>query len=122
MSRRIVRSINHSSFGPALCFAVVLLTGCETKDKLVHSNYDRIRLNATSQDEVKDLIGDPDNKLGDLWMYNRPDAHLTVMIDFDEKGQVTRKQWIDAMNDDPWTDSSDHSPATKAGDRKDGNH
>jgi hypothetical protein len=92
-----------------VCGVAILLLlagGCATTDKLSHGGFDRIRVDATTQDEVRALIGSPDNELGDLWLYHRPDDHLEVMIDFDEGGRVTRKQWIDGLGSQ-WQDSDD---------------
>ena len=86
--------------------ALALTTGCATPDKLTRGHFERVRVHAATQADVRELIGEPDNRLGDLWMYHRPDAHLEVMIDFDEQGRVARKQWIDAAGEQ-WDDSSD---------------
>ena len=87
--------------------AVFMLSGC--RDKLVHERFSQIRQNHSTQSEVIELIGDPDDRLGDQWIYQRPDEHLIVLIDFDESGSVSRKQWIDA-NEAVWEDT-DPSPA-----------
>lgn len=80
--------------------------GCAAPDRLAHANYDRIQQHASSHAEVVELIGEPNNKLGEMWLYERPDKHLTVMIDFDQNGKVERKQWIDGLGES-WHDSKD---------------
>jgi hypothetical protein len=80
--------------------------GCAAPDRLAQANYDRIQQNASSHAEVVELIGEPDNKLGEMWLYERPDKHLTVMIDFDQNGKVERKQWIDGLGES-WHDTKD---------------
>ena len=84
----------------------VFLVGCAAPDRLAHTNYDRIQKHGSSHGEVLELIGEPDNKLGDTWLYERPDKHLTVMIDFDKDGKVERKQWIDGLGES-WEDTKD---------------
>lgn len=79
-----------------------LLTGCQ--DKLTHENFMQIRQNVSTQPMVTDLLGEPDNEVGERWYYERPDKHLFVFIDFDEDGYVSRKQWIDAMSSE-WEDT-----------------
>ncbi len=78
-------------------------SGC-AKDRVTYDNYAMIRQNATSQSEVVDLFGEPTQKLGNQWMYERPKEHRFVFIDFDDSGRVVRKQWIDAK-DAAWEDS-----------------
>ncbi len=80
--------------------------GCAAPDRLGHANYDRIQQHASPHVEVAALIGEPDNKLGEMWLYERPDKHLTVMIDFDKNGKVERKQWIDGLGES-WHDTKD---------------
>ena len=84
----------------------MLAAGCAAPDRLAHANYDRIQQHASSQSEVSDLIGEPSNKLGDTWLYERPDKHLTVMIDFDKGGKVERKQWIGGLGE-TWEDTKE---------------
>lgn len=86
--------------------ALALSSGCASPVELTRSGFDRIRVDATTQAEVQDLIGKPDSELSGLWLYHRPDAHLEVMIDFDDQGLVTRKQWIDGLGND-WHDSEE---------------
>ena len=79
-----------------------LLAGCQ--DRLVYQNFSQIHENASTQAEVARVIGEPSQKLENQWLYERPDKHLTALVDFDETGRVTRKQWIDAMSG-VWEDS-----------------
>ena len=71
-----------------------LLTGCQ--DKLSHKNFELIQQGFSTQHEVTQLIGDPDEAAANRWMYERPDKHLFAFVDFDEEGVVARKQWVDA--------------------------
>ncbi len=76
--------------------------GCQ--DKLTHDNFSRIQQRASTQREVELTIGEPDQKIGTRWMWERPDKHLTAMIDYDEQGLVSRKQWIDGTTG-TWEDT-----------------
>lgn len=87
-------------------FGAVLSTGCASKDRVTYDNYTKIRTSVHTADDVVALLGEPDSKLPELWIYQRPDAHLTVMVDFDEKGNVSRTQWIDAMGE-TWHDTKE---------------
>lgn len=79
-----------------------LTVGCQ--DKLTHDNFSRIQQRASSQREVELIIGEPDQKIGNRWMWERPDKHLTAMVDYDEQGVVSRKQWIDGTTG-AWEDT-----------------
>ncbi len=95
------------SYGLAVgCFLGFAMAGCAAPDRLVKANYDQIQRSSSTKDDVTRLIGEPDNKLGDTWIYQRPDGHLTVMIDFEAKGTVERKQWIDGLGES-WEDTKD---------------
>lgn len=87
---------------------LALFTGCATKDKLTYDNFAQVRVHAATQADVVELIGEPDSRLGDLWMYHRPNTHVEVLIDFDERGRVTRKQWVDGAGKH-WHDSRDRA-------------
>jgi|CXWL01.1.fsa_nt_gi hypothetical protein len=83
---------------------LAVLSGCASPDRLVKANYTQIQQNSSTQADVETLIGKPSSKLADMWIYQRPDDHLTVMIDFDAQGRVTRKQWVDGI-DGAWDDT-----------------
>ncbi len=87
-----------------------VLTGCQ--DKLTHENFSQIRVDVSTQPIVEGLIGQPTDMFADRWFYERPKKHLTVLIDFNDSGYVSRKQWIDAMTatwDDTQPDETDSS-------------
>lgn len=94
----------------ACAASLTLVTvGCAPKDLVTYDNYTKIRATMHSAADVEAILGEPDSKLTDMWIYQRPDAHLTVMIDFDEKGKVSRTQWIDALGE-TWHDTTDKKP------------
>lgn len=84
-----------------------VLPGCQ--DPLRHRNFDHIQVNASTQGEVARIIGEPSQKVENQWLYERPAKHLTALVDFDESGVVTRKQWIDGTNA-VWEDSEPDTP------------
>ena len=99
-----------------LCLvAVLLFTGaCRSPDRLSPDNYSRITQHASTQREVSALIGEPTNRLGERWLYERPQQHLFVFVDFDDQGRVLRKQWVDATTGQ-WEDTqpSGSSPSVR---------
>ena len=91
----------------ALTVAVMLVAaGCET---LTRSRFEMISVNASTRDDVRQTLGPPSHELGERWQFERPERHLNVLIDFNENGVVTRKQWIDA-NTGEWTDTKPPDP------------
>jgi len=80
------------------------LAGCRAKDQLSYSNYSQLREHSSTEAEVAAALGQPSAKVGDQWMYDRPDQHLMAVIQFDEQGRMIRKQWIDAGGE-TWEDS-----------------
>ncbi len=93
--------------GRSICVAMgFALWGCAAPDRVVYRNYTQIRTQLHTQDDVEAILGEPDQKLGDRWMYERPDQHLIVFVEFDEKGRVTRTQWVDALSES-WDDTDE---------------
>lgn len=89
----------------ALAVALVLGGGCSsTPDRLTYDNYSRVAPQTSTQTEVSMLLGEPTNRLGEQWIYERPRQHLFVFVDFDDQGRVSRKQWIDAPSG-TWDDT-----------------
>ncbi len=93
--------------------SVVLVLGgmfvgacASTPDQVMHRNYTQIHENASTRAEVGSLLGSPEHRIGDQWMYTRPEQHLTVIVDFDANGKVIRKQWVDGKTGS-WEDSHD---------------
>lgn len=86
----------------------LLLQGCAA-DKLTRENFSQIRQNVSTRPLVVEIIGEPSQEFDNRWSYERPKDHLTVFIDFDESGYVSRKQWIDAMSA-TWEDAKPDDP------------
>ncbi|MFQ5430841.1 MAG: hypothetical protein ACE5E1_11080 [Phycisphaerae bacterium] len=85
-------------------FALVSLAGC-AENKLTRENYDLIMQGKSTQLEVEKTLGDDHLiRRGREWEYDDRDRHLTVYINFDERGLVSRKQWVDASTDE-WDDT-----------------
>ncbi len=89
----------------AITFTLLLVCGCRsTPDRLTYDNYSRVAQHSSTQTEVSALLGEPTNRLGEQWIYERPKQHLFVFVDFDDQGRVSRKQWIDAPSG-TWDDT-----------------
>ncbi|HNQ21755.1 MAG TPA: hypothetical protein PKK06_01530 [Phycisphaerae bacterium] len=99
----MMRSTLHASLCLFLTACVLALAGC-AKDKLTRERFDMVQQHMTTQAQVADLLGEPTEQLGSQWFFERHDRGVTVLIDFDQEGQVARKQWIDA-NTREWFDS-----------------
>jgi hypothetical protein len=86
------------------------LFGCaQNRDKLAYDNFTQIRTQTHSREDVEAILGEPDQRLDDRFMYERPDQHLHVFVEFDDKGRVTRTQWIDGLGE-TWHDTDDAKP------------
>jgi len=93
----------------------VALFGCAQKhDKLAYDNFAQIRTQVHSRDDVEAILGEPDQRFDDRFMYERPDKHLHVFIEFDANGRVTRTQWIDGLGE-TWQDTNDRKPRQTPG-------
>ena len=87
--------------------AGLFLGACQSApDRFVHENFTMIRPQHSTQADVVALIGEPSHRLGDLWMYERPEKHLFAKIEFDESGHVVARDWIDGA-EGVWEDSED---------------
>ena len=81
--------------------AFICLAGC---DPLTRDRFELIQVNESTLDDVEHTIGDPSRRIPGQWQYERPDRHITVLIEHNQNDVVTRKQWIDA-NQAEWLDS-----------------
>jgi len=96
-------------------FVAMSLGSCvQNRDKLAYDNFTQIRTQVHSRDDVIVILGEPDHRLDDRFMYERPDKHLHVFVEFDEKGRVTRTQWIDGLGE-IWHDTDDPKPRNAPG-------
>ncbi len=80
---------------------LALTTGC---DPLTRDRFEMISVDMSNQEDVRRTIGKPTYVREQEWHYERPTRHLNVLVSFDEQGVVTRKQWIDAENNE-WIDT-----------------
>ncbi len=87
--------------------AAIGVLGCAQKrDMLAYDNFTQIRTQVHSREDVEAILGEPDQRLDDRFMYERPDKHLHVFVEFDAKGKVSRTQWIDGLGES-WHDTDD---------------
>ena len=84
---------------------VVLVAGC-AKDKLTRDNFMLVRQDVSTQADVEGLIGEPEEKIDSRWLYERHKKGLVVLVEFDRRGKVERKQWIDTDTAE-WYDSDE---------------
>ena len=98
--------------GCVACSVFATLFGCAAPDRLTFDHYSSVNNKMSTQDDVRAALGEPDNILGNKWLYERPDRHLTVMIDFGKDGKIERKQWVDASGVQ-WHDTDDAKAAPK---------
>ena len=73
--------------------AVLLLGGCASR--FTYERFDLIRPNADSRADVQALLGDPDARFEDEWIYDDRGRRISAIIYFDAEGRVAGKEWID---------------------------
>jgi hypothetical protein len=88
-----------------LVAAGVALAGCESKFN--HDNFQMIRTGVDDRSDVRQVLGDPDSEMGDVWLYDDLDRHCSARIFFGDDGRVLDKEWMDAETGDweganPW--------------------
>jgi hypothetical protein len=74
--------------------AAAALAGCASKFN--HQNFSMIRDGVDRKQDVRELIGDPDQDLGDQWVYKNLDRNCTAIVFFQADGRVVGKEWSDA--------------------------
>lgn len=75
--------------------------GC-SENRVTRHHYDMIMEGKSTRLEVEKTLGDTYVNRGDHWEYEEMDRHLSVVFYFDDKGFVTRKEWIDAKGTGEW--------------------
>jgi hypothetical protein len=79
---------------------LVGLVGCESKFN--HHRFEMIRVGVDERIDVREILGDPDGDMGDVWMYDDLDRHYSAQVFFDDDGRVLSKEWMDADTGE-WT-------------------
>jgi outer membrane protein assembly factor BamE (lipoprotein component of BamABCDE complex) len=82
-------------------FGVGVLAGC-AENKMTRQNWEMVKEGTSTKDEVRLTLGDKYTALGNQWEYEDEDKHLHATIHFDDKGVVTRKEWMDGKSGE-WT-------------------
>ena len=90
-----------------LAATLILLAGCESKFN--RQNFAMIRIGMDNREDVRQILGEPDADMDDVWMYDDLDHHHSAQIFFDEDGRVLNKEWMDAETgkwegENPWAD------------------
>ena len=91
----------------ALMAAVLALTGCESKFN--RHNFRMIQPGVDDRTDVRQILGEPESAMGDVWFYDHLDHHYSAQIFFDGDGRVVSKEWMDANTgewegENPWAD------------------
>lgn len=89
-----------------LLAGVVLLTGCESK--LQRKNFEMIRIGADNREDVRQILGEPNADMGDVWLYDDVDGYKTAQIFFNDDGRVLNKEWMDARTGE-WEGENPHA-------------
>lgn len=88
-----------------LATAVVIGVGGCAENKLTRHNFALIHEGKSTKLEVEKTLGEEHLiRRGSQWEYDDMDRHLTVYVDFNDRGVVTRKQWVDARTGE-WDDT-----------------
>lgn len=71
----------------------VMVAGCA--EKLTYERFSTITPQRSTEAQVVDVLGEPDDRAANQWIYSRFDRDLTVIVTFDDEGVVRQKQWMD---------------------------
>ena len=99
------------SVAALLGFVLFVFVGCS---KVTRQNYDMLKVGASTKLEVESSLGKTYTARGDdQWEYEEENRDLSVMIQFDQAGKVSRKEWIDAKHNVWDTDPPERSEGRK---------
>jgi hypothetical protein len=87
-------AIRRLSSGLALFALALALGGCAKQ--FTRERFDMIKPGVDTKLDVERMIGRPEFDVEDQWYYEDKDDHYAALIFFDEQGNVTGKQWMDA--------------------------
>ncbi len=100
-----------SVFGAALFVAA----GC-SENLVTRQHYDMIMVGKSNRSEVKLTLGDTYIDRGGFWEYDETDRHLSVVVHFDQRDLVKKKEWVDGKTGEWDTDPPDPSQGEKISD------
>jgi hypothetical protein len=69
---------------------------------MTRQNWELIREGTSDKEEVRLTLGDNYTALGNQWEYDDESKHLHATIHFNDKGIVTKKEWMDGKTGE-WT-------------------
>lgn len=82
------------------CLAgTTMIVGC-AQNKMTRQNWDMIKEGTSAKDEVRMTLGAPEVETPNQWEFEDEDKHLHATIHFDDRGVVTRKEWMDGKSGD----------------------
>lgn len=73
---------------------LALLLGCE--QKLTYERFRMLHRGVSTRAEVENTLGNPNTRMEEEWLYQKPAEGLTVRIQFDKNGRISGKQWFDS--------------------------
>lgn len=75
---------------------MLLLAPAGCAKQFTRERFDLIKPGVDTKLDVERMIGRPEFDVEDQWYYEDRDDHYAALIFFDEQGNVTGKQWMDA--------------------------
>ena len=94
----------------------VVLAGC-AENKMTRQRFDMIKEGVSSQDEVRQTLGEPYARVGNQWDFEDEHKNLHATVHFDGRGVVTRKEWMDGKSGE-WSGAAPGIDESRHGDVK----
>jgi outer membrane protein assembly factor BamE (lipoprotein component of BamABCDE complex) len=98
--------MNRAPWIVVLGLGLVFLAGCA--QRFSRERFDMITIGMDSRDDVRELMGEPDTRLDDQWLYDDVDERKSALIYFDRNGRVVSKEWMDTQ-EGTWEETGDRS-------------
>ncbi len=75
----------------------IMVAGC-AQNKMTRQNWEMIKEGTSAKDEVRNTLGAPEIEMANQWEFEDEAKHVHATVHFDERGVVTRKEWMDGKN------------------------
>ncbi|RJP31708.1 MAG: hypothetical protein C4547_15015 [Phycisphaerales bacterium] len=92
-----------------LALSAGVAAGCA--DKLTYERFGMLSRGTSDKTDAELTLGEPNTKLPDQWIWERPDKGLTAWIEFGPDGKIKSKRWVDAERNQIEIDDPDTGPA-----------
>ena len=94
------------------CLVGLVVAGC-AENKMTRQRFDMLREGVSTQDEVRNTLGDKYTQMGNQWEFEDEHKNVHATVHFDARGVVTRKEWMDGRSGEwsgaaPGIDDSTH--------------